>query len=179
VPAPGAVAISAVLARALGAPPARGAIDGRRRPAYPVAQGGGSGAVGGTGERETTTGPGAPRELPAGTVAFLFTDLEGSTALLAAHPTAYREAVRRHHELLLEAVEARGGAVFETVGDAVCAAFARPAAGALGSRTRGPSTAPPPARPRSRQRSGPGGSSRSATRRTRSGKAAATCCSGR
>jgi class 3 adenylate cyclase len=37
-----------------------------------------------------------------------------------------RAAVRRHHELLRGAVEAAGGVVFETVGDAVCAAFARP-----------------------------------------------------
>src|SRR5262245_65813042 len=66
------------------------------------------------------------RTLPTGTVTFLFTDLEGSTRLLQAHPAAYREAVRRHHELLLEAVEASDGAVFETVGDAVYAAFARP-----------------------------------------------------
>ena len=57
---------------------------------------------------------------------FLFTDLEGSTALLEAHPAAYREAVARHHALLREAVEGHGGVVFETVGDAVYAAFARP-----------------------------------------------------
>jgi predicted ATPase/class 3 adenylate cyclase len=61
-------------------------------------------------------------------VTFVFTDLEGSTALLEAHPAAYREAVRRHHALLRDAVEAQGGAVFETVGDAVYAAFASPAA---------------------------------------------------
>ena len=42
---------------------------------------------------------GAPA-LPAGTVTFLFTDLEGSTRLLQAHPAAYRDAVRRHHALL-------------------------------------------------------------------------------
>jgi class 3 adenylate cyclase len=69
---------------------------------------------------------GDPTGLPAGTVTFLFTDLEGSTRLLQAHPAAYREAVRRHHALLRAAVEAHGGAVFETVGDAVYAAFARP-----------------------------------------------------
>ena len=57
---------------------------------------------------------------------FLFTDLEGSTALLEAHPAAYREAVVRHHALLRGAVEGHGGAVFETVGDAVYAAFPRP-----------------------------------------------------
>jgi class 3 adenylate cyclase len=59
-------------------------------------------------------------------VAFLFTDLEGSTRLLEVHPDAYREAVRRHHDLLRATVEAHGGVVFETVGDAVYAAFARP-----------------------------------------------------
>ena len=64
--------------------------------------------------------------LPEGTVTFLFTDLEGSTRLLEAHPAAYRDAVRRHHALLRGAVEAHGGVVFETVGDAVYAAFARP-----------------------------------------------------
>jgi class 3 adenylate cyclase len=65
-------------------------------------------------------------DLPTGTVTFLFTDLEGSTRLLAAHPAAYRAAVARHHALLRGAVEAHGGAVFETVGDAVYAAFAAP-----------------------------------------------------
>jgi class 3 adenylate cyclase len=42
--------------------------------------------------------------LPTGTVTFLFTDVEGSTKLLNAHPDAYRRALRRHHDLLLEAV---------------------------------------------------------------------------
>jgi predicted ATPase/class 3 adenylate cyclase/DNA-binding CsgD family transcriptional regulator len=73
-----------------------------------------------------TAAPTEPPELPTGTVAFLFTDLEGSTRLLEAQPTAYRDAVRRHHALLRWAVEASGGVVFETVGDAVYAAFARP-----------------------------------------------------
>jgi class 3 adenylate cyclase len=67
-----------------------------------------------------------PADLPEGTVTFLFTDLEGSTRLLAADPAAYGEAVRRHHALLQRAVEAHGGVVFETVGDAVYAAFERP-----------------------------------------------------
>ena len=69
---------------------------------------------------------GAAGALPTGTVTFLFTDLEGSTAAQQAHPAAYREAVRRHHDLLRGAVEAAGGVVFETLGDAVYAAFARP-----------------------------------------------------
>ena len=75
---------------------------------------------------ESGAPPAPPPDLPAGTVTFLFTDLEGSTRLLQAHPAAYRDAVHRHHDLLRAAVEGHGGAVFETVGDAVYAAFARP-----------------------------------------------------
>ncbi|MDQ3699636.1 MAG: tetratricopeptide repeat protein, partial [Chloroflexota bacterium] len=70
--------------------------------------------------------PGRVSPLPTGTVTFLFTDVEGSTRLLGQHPDAYRVAIRRHHDLLARAVQARGGEVFETVGDAVYAAFARP-----------------------------------------------------
>ena len=65
-------------------------------------------------------------DLPQGVVTLLFTDVEGSTLLLNKHPDQYRRAVRRHHDLLLEAVHLSDGAVFETVGDAVYAAFARP-----------------------------------------------------
>ena len=71
-------------------------------------------------------GPGAGA-LPAGTVTFLFTDLEGSTAPAGGAPRRLPGGRRRHHALLRGAVEAHGGAVFETVGDAVYAAFARPA----------------------------------------------------
>jgi len=64
--------------------------------------------------------------LPSGTVTFLFTDVEGSTRLLEREPEAYRTAIARHHTMLGEAVTHNGGAVFETVGDAVYAAFASP-----------------------------------------------------
>jgi predicted ATPase/class 3 adenylate cyclase len=63
--------------------------------------------------------------LPTGTVTFLFTDLEGSTALWERHPVAMRAAVARHDALLRQAVAAHGGHVFRTVGDGLCAAFAR------------------------------------------------------
>jgi predicted ATPase/class 3 adenylate cyclase len=63
--------------------------------------------------------------LPAGTVSFLFTDIEGSTRLLEQHPQAMGAAMSRHHDLLREAVEANGGIVFETLGDGVYASFAR------------------------------------------------------
>src|SRR5687767_9989036 len=64
--------------------------------------------------------------LPSGTVTFLFTDIEGSTRLLERHPAAYRSAVVRHNDILCTAVERHDGAVFETLGDAVYAAFASP-----------------------------------------------------
>ena len=62
-------------------------------------------------------------ELPSGTVAFLFTDIEGSTRLWEQQPGAMASALARHDALLREAVEGHGGRVFKTVGDAVCAAF--------------------------------------------------------
>jgi len=63
--------------------------------------------------------------LPAGTVSFLFTDIEGSTRLLEQHPQTMGAAMARHHDLLREAVEANSGIVFETLGDGVYASFAR------------------------------------------------------
>jgi predicted ATPase/class 3 adenylate cyclase len=65
------------------------------------------------------------RELPTGTVTFLFTDIEGSTARWERDREAMSTALARHDELLREAIQLRGGAVFKTVGDAFCAAFAR------------------------------------------------------
>lgn len=61
--------------------------------------------------------------LPSGTATFLFTDVEGSTRLLDQYPEAYAAAMVRHHAILGQAVEARGGHVFETLGDAVYAVF--------------------------------------------------------
>ena len=68
--------------------------------------------------------------LPSGTVTFLFTDIEGSTRRWEEHPQVMQAAVARHDALLRRAIEAHGGAVFKTVGDAFCAAFST-AAGAL------------------------------------------------
>jgi predicted ATPase/class 3 adenylate cyclase len=62
-------------------------------------------------------------ELPAGVVTFLFTDIEGSTRLLERHPREYAQALLRHDELMRSAVVAGPGVVFETIGDAVYAAF--------------------------------------------------------
>jgi class 3 adenylate cyclase len=66
-------------------------------------------------------------DLPEGRVTFLFTDVEGSTRLLEVHPAEYGAGIARHHELLEEAVQRHGGVVFETIGDAVYAAFTDPA----------------------------------------------------
>ncbi len=65
--------------------------------------------------------PTAP--LPSGTVTFLFTDIEGSTRLWEQHADAMPAALVRHEAILRQAIEARGGVVFKTVGDAICAAF--------------------------------------------------------
>src|SRR5215207_8206411 len=65
----------------------------------------------------------AERVLPSGTVAFLFTDVEGSTKLWEAHGAAMGIAIARHDALLRTAIVAHQGHVFKTVGDAFCAAF--------------------------------------------------------
>jgi predicted ATPase/class 3 adenylate cyclase len=65
-------------------------------------------------------------ELPTGVVTFLFTDIEGSTRLLGQQPQAYAAALLRHDALMRAAVAKHGGVIFETVGDAVYAAFGSP-----------------------------------------------------
>jgi predicted ATPase/class 3 adenylate cyclase len=65
------------------------------------------------------------RVLPTGTVTFLFSDIEGSTKRWEQKRAAMPEALQRHDELLRTTVEAHGGYVFKTLGDAFCAAFAR------------------------------------------------------
>ena len=64
-------------------------------------------------------------ELPTGTVTFLFTDIEGSTRLWDEHPEEMRAALARHEALLRHAIEAQGGHVFHTSGDAFCVVFSR------------------------------------------------------
>ena len=61
---------------------------------------------------------------PTGTVSFLFTDIEGSTALAQAYPSLLPALLTRHHAILNEAAEAHAGHVFLIVGDAFCVAFA-------------------------------------------------------
>ncbi len=61
---------------------------------------------------------------PSGTVTFLFTDIEGSTALHENHPDQMYSALKRYHGILKDAIVANGGYVFSTGGDAFRAAFA-------------------------------------------------------
>ncbi|MGH2617146.1 MAG: ATP-binding protein, partial [Thermomicrobiales bacterium] len=63
------------------------------------------------------------RELPSGTVTFLFTDIEGSTRRWEQDSPAMLTAVERHFSLLDEAIVANHGARFKTIGDAIQAAF--------------------------------------------------------
>jgi predicted ATPase/class 3 adenylate cyclase len=63
----------------------------------------------------------------SGIVAFLFTDVEGSTRLWEADPRAMSAALARHDSLLSDTIASSGGAVFKTAGDAFCAVFPTPA----------------------------------------------------
>lgn len=60
----------------------------------------------------------------AGTITFLFTDLEGSTRLWEEFPEAMKGAVERHDQILRTAVETSGGQVVKTTGDGMMAVFA-------------------------------------------------------
>lgn len=68
---------------------------------------------------------------PGGTVTFLFTDIEGSTRLWEREPAAMDGLLARHDRLVRGAIEAQGGHVFKTIGDAFCAAFSEPRAAVL------------------------------------------------
>jgi predicted ATPase/class 3 adenylate cyclase len=63
---------------------------------------------------------------PTGTVTFLFSDIEGSTVRWDRDRAAMQDAVRRHDALMRTAIAENDGYVFKTIGDAFCAAFARP-----------------------------------------------------
>lgn len=63
---------------------------------------------------------------PSGLVAFLFTDIEGSTQLAQQNPRAWESMEARHHAILQTAMDVFHGDVFNIVGDAFCVAFADP-----------------------------------------------------
>jgi predicted ATPase/class 3 adenylate cyclase len=77
------------------------------------------------------------RELPSGTVTFLFTDVEGSTTLLHdLGAEGYARALAEHRRVIREAAAAEGGVEVDTQGDSFFFAFptapgAMAAAGAM------------------------------------------------
>src|SRR5215467_13492662 len=64
-------------------------------------------------------GPGKPGEmdLPAGTVTFLLTDIEGSARLWETVPEAMETALELHNRLLAEVIGAHGGVVVTSRGE--------------------------------------------------------------
>jgi class 3 adenylate cyclase len=67
-------------------------------------------------------------ELPTGIVTFVFTDIEGSTRLWEQRSLVMPAALARHDAIVRGAIEAHGGVVFRTGGDAFYAAFGSAAA---------------------------------------------------
>jgi class 3 adenylate cyclase len=65
------------------------------------------------------------RDLPRGTVTFLFTDVEGSTRLLKELGGAYGDVLAEHQRILRLAFEAAGGQEIDTQGDSFFVAFRR------------------------------------------------------
>ena len=79
---------------------------------------------------------GIVRDLPSGTVTFLFTDVEGSTRLLDELGDGYAGALAGHRRGLREAFERHGGVEVDTQGDAFFVAFAK-ASDALAAAAEG------------------------------------------
>jgi predicted ATPase/class 3 adenylate cyclase len=63
------------------------------------------------------------RELPSGTVTFLFTDVEGSTRLLERLGERYRDVLHGHHAIMRAAIAAGDGHEVATEGDSFFAVF--------------------------------------------------------
>jgi class 3 adenylate cyclase len=63
--------------------------------------------------------------LPAGTVTFVFSDIEGSTTLLKALGDQYGDVLSDHRRLMRESFTSRGGVEIDTQGDAFFFAFPR------------------------------------------------------
>ena len=65
---------------------------------------------------------------PVGTIAMLFTDVEGSTRLAERLGAAWPDVLAEHHRILGGAIAGEGGYIDGTEGDAFFATFAEPAA---------------------------------------------------
>ena len=64
-------------------------------------------------------------QLPSGTVTFVFSDIEGSTALLKQLGEGYDAVLSNHRRLMRETFTERGGVEIDTQGDAFFFAFPR------------------------------------------------------
>ena len=75
---------------------------------------------------ETFEGEPGGAKLPAGTVTFLLTDIEGSTRLWETVPEAMEAALERHNRIVTEVIDGHGGVVVTSrgEGDSFFAAFA-------------------------------------------------------
>src|SRR5262249_36415599 len=81
-------------------------------------------------ERFAGAATGTAAELPAGTVTFLLTDIEGSTRLWECVPDAMEAALERHNGRITEVIGGHGGVVVTSrgEGDSFFAAFSSAAA---------------------------------------------------
>ena len=78
--------------------------------------------------RSASTPTGSLRPLATQTLTFLFTDIEGSTALLRRLGDAYAEVLTAHRRLIRAGLAAHDGKEIDTQGDAFFAVFASPSA---------------------------------------------------
>ena len=62
-------------------------------------------------------------KLPGGTVTLVFTDIEGSTRLLASLGSQYEAVLADHRQLLRDAFSSHHGVEVDTQGDALFYAF--------------------------------------------------------
>jgi predicted ATPase len=88
------------------------------------------------------------RELPRGTVTFLFTDIEGSTKLLHELGDGYADALAEHRRVLRAAFAAHDGVEVDTQGDAFFVAFSRARDALAAARVGQEALAPGPIRVR-------------------------------
>jgi class 3 adenylate cyclase len=72
--------------------------------------------------------------LPAGTVTFLFTDVEGSTRLVYELGDGYADALKGHRVVLRDAFSRHGDVEVDSQGDAFFYAFARATDALAGAR---------------------------------------------
>ncbi|HEX6145151.1 MAG TPA: adenylate/guanylate cyclase domain-containing protein [Acidimicrobiia bacterium] len=65
----------------------------------------------------------APRDLPVGTVTFLFSDIEGSTRMLQELGDAFRPVLEQHNRIVHQACEDNRGRIVKNEGDGFFVAF--------------------------------------------------------